>query len=54
MISLGRANKSAAGTLSDATLEKIEELNEKYDFVGTSKKLATEAVEKAKESAASS
>ena len=39
---------SATTTLSEAAYEKVEELNEKYDFVETSKKVASEALDKVK------
>lgn len=39
---------SATTTLSEAAYEKVEELNEKYDFIATSKKAAEVALEKAR------
>lgn len=39
----------AAATLSDAALEKIEEMNAKYDFVETTKKMTADALEKVKD-----
>lgn len=40
---------AATTTLTEAAYEKVEELNEKYDFVDTAKKFSSTAVEKVKE-----
>jgi len=49
---VGKASDAikVAASLSDTAIEKVIELNEKYDFVETTKKVAGEAVNKIKES----
>ena len=49
---VGKASDAikVAASLSDTAIEKVIELNEKYDFVETTKKAAGEAVNKIKES----
>ena len=49
IVSKGSIVVDAAAKFSDLALEKVEELNAKYDFVETSKKLVNTAVEKVKE-----
>ena len=49
IVSKGSIVVDTAARLSDLALEKVEELNAKYDFVETSKKLVNTAVEKVKE-----
>lgn len=50
LVSKGTTVVDTAAKFSDLALEKVEELNAKYDFVETSKKLVNSAVEKVKES----
>jgi len=50
LVSKGTTVVDTAAKFSDLALEKVEELNAKYDFVETSKKLVNTAVEKVKES----
>jgi len=49
LVSKGSIVVDTAAKFSDLALEKVEELNAKYDFVETSKKLVNTAVEKVKE-----
>lgn len=49
IVSKGSIVVDTAAKFSDLALEKVEELNAKYDFVETSKKLVNTAVEKVKE-----
>lgn len=49
LVGKGKDVIGVAKTLSEAALEKIEELNSKYDFIELAKKTANTAVEKIKE-----
>jgi len=51
LVDKGKQVLKAAGTFSDAALDKLLELNQKYDFVSSAKRAASSAVEKAKEAA---
>lgn len=48
LIGKGTSLVGASATLAEAAIEKVDELNTKYDFVETSKKLASEVAKKAK------
>jgi len=52
ILSKGSIVLDTAANLSDKALEKVEELNNKYDFIATSKKLVDNAVEKIKDQTA--
>lgn len=49
LVSKGKEVLVASATLSDAAIDKLVELNNKYDFVQTTKKAATDAVDKVKD-----
>lgn len=50
LVGKGKEVLVATATLSDSAIDKLLELNNKYDFVESTKKAATDAVDKVKES----
>ena len=50
LVAKGKQVAASAATITDYALEKIEELNKKYDFIGIAKKNAATVVDKIKQS----